>query len=52
MIAYVDDFWLMMILTLAVIPLLVLVRPPKKAPPASPAAKADAEAETLHAALE
>ena len=30
MIAYVDDFWLMMILTLAVIPLLLLIRPPKK----------------------
>jgi DHA2 family multidrug resistance protein len=30
MIAYVDDFWLMMILTAAVIPMLVLIRPPKK----------------------
>ncbi|MYM97834.1 MDR family MFS transporter [Duganella vulcania] len=30
MIAYVDDFWLMMILTLCVIPLLLLVRPPAK----------------------
>jgi DHA2 family multidrug resistance protein len=30
MIAYVDDFWLMLILTLAVIPLLLLVKPPAK----------------------
>ncbi|MDB5950616.1 MAG: EmrB/QacA family drug resistance transporter, partial [Massilia sp.] len=29
MIAYVDDYWLMMILTLAVIPLLLLVQKPK-----------------------
>ncbi|HEX8478151.1 MAG TPA: MDR family MFS transporter [Telluria sp.] len=32
MIAYVDDYWLMMILTLAVIPLLLLVQKPKGAP--------------------
>jgi DHA2 family multidrug resistance protein len=30
MISYVDDYWLMMILTLAVIPMLLLIRPPKK----------------------
>lgn len=30
MIAYVNDFWLMTLLTLAVIPLLLLVRPPAK----------------------
>jgi DHA2 family multidrug resistance protein len=30
MIAYVDDFWLMMLMTAAVIPLLILIRPPKK----------------------
>jgi DHA2 family multidrug resistance protein len=29
MIAYVDDFWLMMLLTAAVIPMLILIRPPK-----------------------
>jgi MFS transporter, DHA2 family, multidrug resistance protein len=35
MIAYVDNYWLMMILTAAVIPLLVLVRKPRaNAPPA------------------
>jgi DHA2 family multidrug resistance protein len=34
MIAYVDDYWLMMILTIAVIPLLLLVRKPKLAAPA------------------
>jgi DHA2 family multidrug resistance protein len=28
MIAYIDDFWLMLILTLAVVPLLLLIRPP------------------------
>ncbi len=28
MLAYIDDFWLMLILTLAVIPLLLLIRPP------------------------
>lgn len=30
MIAYLDDFWLMLLLTLLVIPLLLLIRPPKK----------------------
>jgi DHA2 family multidrug resistance protein len=30
MIAYIDDFWLMLFLTLAVTPLLLLVRPPPK----------------------
>jgi DHA2 family multidrug resistance protein len=29
MIAYVDDYWLMLLLTAGVIPLLVLIRPPK-----------------------
>jgi DHA2 family multidrug resistance protein len=33
MIAYLDDFWLMLILTLAVIPLLIIIRPPKKNAP-------------------
>jgi DHA2 family multidrug resistance protein len=27
MIAYIDDFWLMLFLTLAVMPLLLLIRP-------------------------
>ena len=36
MIAYVDDYWLMMILTLAVIPLLLLVRKPTSAPGSRP----------------
>jgi MFS transporter, DHA2 family, multidrug resistance protein len=35
MIAYIDDFWLMFILTLTVIPLLLLIRPPKKNVPAA-----------------
>jgi len=30
MIAYVDDFWLMMICTALVLPLLILIRPPRK----------------------
>jgi DHA2 family multidrug resistance protein len=30
MIAYIDDFWLMLFLTLAVMPLLLLVRPPSR----------------------
>jgi DHA2 family multidrug resistance protein len=30
MIAYLDDFWLMFIMTLCVIPLLVLIRAPGK----------------------
>ncbi len=34
MIAYVNDYWLMMLLTLAVIPMLLLIRPPKAATPA------------------
>ena len=29
MIAYVDDYWLMLLLTAGVIPLLLLIRPPK-----------------------
>jgi DHA2 family multidrug resistance protein len=37
MIAYVDDFWLMMILTFAVIPALVLIRPPKRGAAPAPA---------------
>ncbi len=40
MIAYVDDYWLMMLLTFAVIPLLLLVRKPKGA--------AAAPAEAVH----
>jgi DHA2 family multidrug resistance protein len=41
MIAYVDDYWLMMILTIAAIPLLILMRPaPRTAAPA-PAAHMD-----------
>jgi DHA2 family multidrug resistance protein len=31
MIAYVNDYWLMMMLTIAVIPMLLLIRPPKAA---------------------
>jgi DHA2 family multidrug resistance protein len=30
MIAYIDDFWLMLFLTLIVIPLLLLIRPPSR----------------------
>jgi DHA2 family multidrug resistance protein len=37
MIAYVDDYWLMMLLTAAVIPLLILIRPPKTASAPAPA---------------
>jgi DHA2 family multidrug resistance protein len=33
MIAYIDDFWLMLFLTLAVTPLLLLIRPPKQTKP-------------------
>jgi DHA2 family multidrug resistance protein len=40
MIAYIDDFWLMLFLTLAVIPLLLLMRPPSRG--AAPAADAHA----------
>ena len=36
-IAYIDDFKLMMFMTLAVIPLLVFMRTPKAAPAAEPA---------------
>jgi len=43
MIAYVDDYWLMMLLTFGIIPLLLLVRPPRR--DAAPAA-------VDHAALE
>jgi DHA2 family multidrug resistance protein len=40
MIAYIDDFWLMLFLTLAVTPLLLLIRPPRRN--AAPAADAHA----------
>jgi MFS transporter, DHA2 family, multidrug resistance protein len=40
MIAYIDDFWLMLFLTVAVTPLLLLIRPPEK----TKAAEADAHA--------
>jgi len=43
MIAYVDDYWLMLLLTLTVIPMLLLIRPPKAAA---------APAQIDHAALE
>jgi MFS transporter, DHA2 family, multidrug resistance protein len=43
MIAYIDDFWLMLFLTLSVMPLLLLIRPP------GPQKNADLDA---HAALE
>ncbi len=33
MIAYIDDFWLMLFLTLAVTPLLLLIRPPRQTAP-------------------
>lgn len=34
MIAYIDDFWLMLFLTVAVMPLLLLIRPPNQPKPA------------------
>jgi len=43
MIAYIDDFWLMLYLTLAVTPLLLLIRPPRR--------QQTAEADT-HAVME
>jgi DHA2 family multidrug resistance protein len=43
MIAYVDDYWLMLLLTLTVIPMLLLIRPPKAS---------TAPAQVDHAALE
>ena len=42
MLAYIDDFWMMFLVTLAVIPLLLLIRPPK-APPDPSAAHAAME---------
>jgi DHA2 family multidrug resistance protein len=33
MIAYIDDFWLMLFLTLAVMPLILLIRPPARSKP-------------------
>jgi len=35
MLAYIDDFWMMFLVTLAIIPLLLLIRPPKAKPDAS-----------------
>jgi DHA2 family multidrug resistance protein len=45
MIAYIDDFWLMLFLTLAVMPLILLIRPPARIKPA------DTEGD-LHAVME
>jgi DHA2 family multidrug resistance protein len=33
MVAYIDDFWLMMWVTLAAVPLVLLLRPPKPGGP-------------------
>jgi len=38
MIAYIDDFWAMMWVTLASVPLVLLLRPPKPGGPKSSAA--------------
>jgi len=43
MIAYIDDFWLMLFLTLAVIPLLLLIQPPGR----GKTSKADIATEAL-----
>ena len=43
MISYIDDFWLMMIVTLCAIPLALLLRKPRAGPPAGAAAAAHAE---------
>ena len=40
MIAYIDDFWLMLFLTLAVTPLLFLIRPPGRTTAPAPDAHA------------
>ncbi len=40
MIGYIDDFWLMLVLTLAVLPLLVLIRPSERRSGAEPDAQA------------
>ena len=40
MIAYIDDFWLMLFLTLAVTPLLLLIRPPRRTTAPAPDAHA------------
>jgi len=40
MIAYVDDFWLMLILTLCVLPLLLLIRPAASHAASAPAVHA------------
>jgi DHA2 family multidrug resistance protein len=45
MIAYIDDYWLMLFLTLAVVPLLFIIKPPGHPK------KAEADAE-IHAAME
>ena len=38
MVAYIDDFWVMMWVTLASVPLVLLLRPPKPGGPAATAA--------------
>jgi DHA2 family multidrug resistance protein len=42
MLAYIDDFWLMLFLTVAVIPLVLLIRPPRRRQPADPEVQAEA----------
>jgi DHA2 family multidrug resistance protein len=42
MLAYIDDFWLMLFLTVAVIPLVLLIRPPRRRHPNDPQLQAEA----------
>lgn len=52
MLAYLDDFWLMLILSLASIPLILLLRGPKKDKNAQPKTKEELAIERAHAMAE
>lgn len=52
MLAYLDDFWLMLILSLASIPLILLLRGPKKDKNAKPKTKEELAIERAHAMAE
>jgi DHA2 family multidrug resistance protein len=52
MLSYLDDFWLMMLMSLSAIPLILLLRKPKPAPSAKPKTQEEIAQERAHAMAE
>ena len=53
MLSYLDDFWLMMLLSLGAVPLILLLRGPKKPDPAAkPKTQEEIALEKAHAMAE